>query len=113
MNSRPPDVLAGVILVLVAAAGGVIAFDAGAEHHRDERAREFQRLVGGLGLGPATDVSGCGVGFDPRVCPACPQDLGPIPGGAAFCPYHGCSVLTYPCLGWGTGTDPADHAAPP
>ena len=40
----------------------------------------------------------CGFSFDPRLCPRCPQDYGPVPGGAWFCPYHGCSVFFYPPL---------------
>lgn len=56
---------------------------------------EFYRLTGGLGFGPAVTADGCEFAFDPRLCPACSQDWGPIPGGAVFCPHHGLSILEY------------------
>jgi hypothetical protein len=87
-----------VILTLAAAAG--LALSAGGRSARHEaRSREFQRLVGGLGFGPAADLSGCAFSFDPRLCPDCPQNYGPVAGGVYFCPHHGCSILSYPPLG--------------
>ena len=93
--SRAPTVLAGLLLALVAAAGVAFAFGA-RPAFPEERAQEFHRLVGGLGFGPAVDLERCAFSFDPRLCPACPNDSGPIPGGMFFCPYHACSVLDYP-----------------
>jgi hypothetical protein len=57
--------------------------------------RSFHHLVGGLGFGPAVDLARCEFAFDPRLCPACSEDTGPIPGGLFFCPYHASSVLNY------------------
>jgi hypothetical protein len=83
-----------LLLVLPAAVVTVLVLDRPPERH----GREFQALVGGLGFGPAGDLSRCAFGFDPRLCPGCPHDLGPIPGGSRFCPDHGCSILYYPPL---------------
>ena len=46
----------------------------------------FQGLVGGLGLGPAVDLSRCASDFDPRIDPGCSLRHDPLP--LAFCPSH-------------------------
>jgi hypothetical protein len=74
-------------LLLSAAAAAILVL--GASPPRDERGTEFQRLVGGLGLGVAPDPSRCETAFDRRLCPQCSYDLGPIPAGTIFCPHHG------------------------
>ena len=48
----------------------------------------FQRLVGGLGQGPAIDFSRCVSEFDPRVAATCSWRHDPVPCGALFCPGH-------------------------
>ncbi len=98
MNFYTPRLLLALTLGMPAAAGALLVADRPAQRARQERAREFQGLVGGLGFGPAADLSRCAFSFDPRLCPGCPQEQGPVPGGAFFCPYHGCSVLDYPPL---------------
>jgi hypothetical protein len=95
--SRATVLLAGILAVTCAAVLIVaLAGDSGARQH--EPARSFHRLVGGLGFGPAVDLSRCEFSFDPRLCSACSQDDGPIPGGMFFCPYHASSVFDYPPL---------------
>jgi hypothetical protein len=89
---------------LLFGAAVVLAVDRASWESREARAREFQSLVGGLGFGSALELSRCATSFDPRVCPGCPQDGGPVPAGAAFCPYHAFSILHYA---------PADHAPSP
>jgi hypothetical protein len=92
---RPNIVLAG-ILALTLTAGIIVALE-----NRDRaraESQDFQRLVGGLGFGPALDLARCPNSFDPRLCPHCPADLGPVPGGGGFCPQHACSVFDYPPL---------------
>ena len=64
----------------------------------EERGKEFQQLVGGLGLGPAVNLGDCCCCFEPRLDSACGFDRGPIPGGSCFCPRHACSVFFYPPL---------------
>jgi hypothetical protein len=80
-----------VLLLLVAAAGAILV----AGERRPSRAEPFHRLVGGLGFGPALDLSGCAFGLDPRLDGDCAEECGPIPGGACFCPRHAESVLYY------------------
>ena len=96
-----------VCLVLIAAvttvAGAALALDARPRAGEQEQAHEFHRLVGGLGFGPAVDLERCEFSFDPRLCPACANDCGPIPGGIFFCPYHAGSVFEYPSLGQESG----------
>ena len=97
-HRQAPAALLAVVVTLAAAAGLALGLDARARAGREARSREFQRLVGGLGFGPAADLSRCAFSFDPRLCPDCEQDHGPVPGGVYFCPHHGCSILYYPPL---------------
>lgn len=97
MDARSTKLL--VLLVLqCGAAGAVLVAESWAERSRIARAAEFQRLVGGVGFGPALDLSGCAFGFDPRLEGSCSEDCGPIPGGACFCPRHAASLFFYPPL---------------
>jgi hypothetical protein len=92
--TRLRGLTAGMMAALALAA--VLALAALSEHDPSGRGAEFQRLVGGLGMGPATDLSGCEQAFDPRLCTHCAWEDGPIPGGRAFCPDHALSVVDYP-----------------
>jgi hypothetical protein len=96
--SRAPTVLLALILALAAAAGAVLAAGARRPAGEERRAEEFQHLTGGLGFGPALDPSRCEFAFDPRLGPACSNDVGPVPGGLFFCPYHASAVVDYPPL---------------
>jgi hypothetical protein len=96
--SRPslaPASLCGLIVGLTLAAVTVVTWDHVSSSGREPRQAAFQRLAGGLGLGPAADIARCPFGFDPRLGDACQADLGPIPGGAFFCRHHASSVLFY------------------
>src|SRR5215472_5359021 len=93
MESRGVGLLI-VLLLLAGAAGAVLVTEARA-HRGEAHAEEFQRLVGGLGFGPALDLSGCAFGFDPRLDGGCAEDRGPVPGGACFCPRHAGSLFEY------------------
>ncbi len=91
MESRGAGVLVALLLLT---AGAAAALSAGG---RDGgRAEEFQGLVGGLGFGPAVDLSGCAFGFDPRLDGGCALDRGSVPGAACFCPRHAGSLFSYP-----------------
>jgi hypothetical protein len=83
---------------LATGAATVLVAEGSLRPERIRHAEEWQRLVGGLGLGPATHLTRCPFRFDPRLCPACPQDYGPIPGGSWCCPCQGCSIFHYPPL---------------
>src|SRR5882724_4671365 len=107
--SKAPSVLFAAVLALAVAAGVALLFDAQPSPQQDTRAQEFHHLVGGLGFGPAVDLDRCEFGFDPRLCPACSNDLGPIPGGLFFCPLHACSTFDYQPL---TPGHPPDARVP-
>ena|SRR5438132_2963378 len=96
--SNAGTLLLVLILGATVAAGAVVGLDARPAHTQEAQARAFHRLVGGLGFGPAVDLARCEFAFDPRLCPACSEDIGPIPGGMFFCPYHAASVFDYPPL---------------
>ena len=96
--SRAPALVLAVILGLAAAAAAALALGSRPPARQEEQAREFHRLVGGLGFGPAVDPARCAFSFDPRLCPACPNGCGPVPGGMFFCPHHAASVFDYPPL---------------
>ena len=97
MPSRSRLLLAAVTF-LVLAAGAVVGFDGRLPPRRAAAAERFQQLVGGLGFGPAVDLSPCTFRFDPRLDASCELDTGPVPGGAFMCPRCGGSVLSFPHL---------------
>jgi hypothetical protein len=99
MIGREQARLLFVLAALVAAALAVLAVEALPQAPKNVQAAEFQRLVGGLGFGPALDMSQCPFCFDPRLAVACQHEFSPIPGGYYFCPQHACSLLHYPPLG--------------
>jgi hypothetical protein len=86
------------LLLLVGAAGAVLVAEERGAGRQQDCGEAFQRLVGGVGFGPALDLSGCALGFDPRLDDSCAEDDGPIPGGACFCPRHAGSIFFYPPL---------------
>src|ERR1700745_1468493 len=92
----PTRWLIGSLLTLVAACSVVWLLESQLCQHADVRNQDFQRLVGGLGFGPATDLSACAFAFDPRLEGNCTAEHGPFPGGSCFCPRHAGTVLTCP-----------------
>jgi hypothetical protein len=109
MKPRRP-IGGAALLLLVGAAGAVLALEGRGQRRRDVYSEQFQHLVGGLGFGPAVDLSGCAFGFDPRLDGDCAAEYGPVPGGRCFCPRHTENILYYPPLGPGSG---GGHGAPP
>ncbi len=95
MSRHGPAILLALIALLSAAAALMLGLGPA---EPGPRAPAFQRLVGGLGFGPAVAPDGCTFNFDPRLCPRCGREHGPIPGGADFCPAHAVSVFAYPPL---------------
>jgi hypothetical protein len=76
--------LLAATLFLAAAALGVLSVGS----PRTADSERFQRLVRGLGLGPAPDLARCACAFDPRVEGACSLRHEPVPFGSRFCPSH-------------------------
>ncbi len=107
MQTRAPALLFALVLLVGASVAVLVAEDRAART-RAARAEGFQHLVGGVGFGPAVDLSGCAFGFDPRLDGSCAANRGPIPGGACFCPRHAGSVFWYPPLAPASKEDDAD-----
>lgn len=76
----------------------VLMVEEGKTRELPTHAESFQRLVGGLGFGPALDLSNCVSDFDPRLEGTCTMDYGPIAGGACFNSHRTSSVFVYPPL---------------
>jgi len=89
VTSRAPTVLGLATALLVLAAAGAVAQSAREDASRTARGAEFQRLLGGLGLGPSTNLARCEVSFDARIGGACVDRLDPLPGGVAPCGHGG------------------------
>ncbi len=85
-----------VLGLLSSASVAILSVEARLERDRGGYAEAFQRLLGGLGFGPALDLSDCPFGFDPRLDGSCSEDYAPLPGCTCFCPRHAGSVLYYP-----------------
>jgi hypothetical protein len=89
VKARTPTILGAVVAMFAAAAAAAVLISpqrGGADEAA--RSREFQSLVGGLGLGPATTLEACEPDFDPRVGAVCGRSTDPVPGGAAFCAHR-------------------------
>lgn len=81
----------GLLLVLVVGlplAAGVLVAGTSPSPAQVEDGAAFQHLVGGLGFGPAVDLTRCGREFDPRVEGTCALRHEPVPCGSIFCPPH-------------------------
>ncbi len=89
----PKFVLAGVMVLAITAAG-IVIIDTIPRSNPSRNVEEFQQLVGGLGLGPATDLSTCSFAFDPRIGITCDRQYDPIPMGSWFCTAHMCSCFS-------------------
>src|SRR5262245_28153848 len=108
MESRGMGLLI-VLLLLVLVAGAVLVREGRSQDQRHARAETFHHLTGGVGFGPALDLSRCAFGFDPRLDGSCAEEDGPVPGGACFCPRHAGSLFCYPLVPREEGA----HASPP
>ena len=87
-----------LLLLLTGAAGVVLVVEHWRGHELSARAKSFQCLVGGLGFGPALDLSDGASDLDPRLEGSCSMDYGPIAGGACFSSRRVGSVFFYPPL---------------
>jgi len=100
MTRSDPARLAATTLLL-AALGAAVALSGAREPgaggrgapDRERSADDFQRAVGGIGLGVALRIGPCAAAFDPRLESACALRLEPLPGGACFCRAHSALAL--------------------
>src|SRR5262245_16141861 len=95
MRLHPTTTLTISLLTLVGTATGASLLDLPAQARQDERTLAYQRLVGGLGFGPALNLARCPFSFDPRLAGHCAENDGAVPGGERFCPHHACSLFHY------------------
>jgi hypothetical protein len=83
-DARAPAAL-GFAVVLGAAGAAALVAGSGAQAERARpEGRAFQRLVGGLGLGPSLDLAHGDAAFDPRVTSPASARFEPIPAGDVF-----------------------------
>ena len=61
------ELLLALIVASTAAASLVVAADLHTDTRRQEAGREFQAMLGGLGMGCHADLSRCSWQFDPRL----------------------------------------------
>jgi hypothetical protein len=101
METRAMVLLFG-LLSLAGAVGAALTGEQLTQGRRQVQREEFHHLVGGLGFGPAVNLSGCAFGFDPRLDGSCAEERGPVPGGSCFCPRHAGSLFYYRPLSRGT-----------
>ncbi|MBM4072990.1 MAG: hypothetical protein FJ271_29300 [Planctomycetes bacterium] len=93
-RSGPRFIFVGILMLTMLAAAALTADNLSLARRRSH-ADEFQRLLGGLGLGPSVDLAGCPMCFDARASFACKEDEGALPGSKFLCRHHACSVLRY------------------
>jgi hypothetical protein len=87
-----------LLLLLSGAAGAVLVVESRRGDELPAHAASFQRLVGGLGFGPALQWSACTSDLDPRLEDGCALDYGPIAGGGYFGSGRLDSIFFYPPL---------------
>ena len=89
MTSRAPALFGAATALFVLAAAAVVTCAGRGDAARAARGAEFQRLVGGLGLGPSIDLAQCGRSFDARIAGDCAERLDAAPGGVLPCGHGG------------------------
>ena len=88
--------LLAVILAMSAAATLTIVIDANATGSRESVGSQFQRLLGGLGLGCQADLGRCAWQFDPRLTDDDDAGLDVIAGDDVSNPWHSISLFPAP-----------------
>jgi hypothetical protein len=98
MHNFKPHLVLSAIAALGLAVTMVLIEDATAQRRRAQRSEDFQRLVGGLGFGPALDLSRRPNEFDPRLADGSCEDEGRLSGPAMRGPQLSSSIFYYPPL---------------
>jgi hypothetical protein len=94
------EILLATILGLCAAAALAVAVDPVVTRAQGQAAGQFQRLVGGLGLGCQGDLARCAWQFDPRLMGDEDAPLDVVAGSDVFNPWHSLSLFPAPGESW-------------
>lgn len=97
MSPRTPALAFALLVVLTAGASAVLMSEAKPNGHATD-AEAFQRLLKGLGFGPALMLSPCPFPFDPRLDNGRATEMEAIPGGACFHSQRVDTIFSYPPL---------------
>ena len=91
--SKGPRIYLAIVAILCVSTGVALFVEGYVWSEADlEDARNFQRAVGGLGMGAVTSPKWCTINYDPRIEGVCTCLEWPIPGGYCYCPDHTTSV---------------------
>jgi hypothetical protein len=90
------ELLLAVILVTSAAATLAVVIDAMGAGSREHTGRQFQRLLGGIGLGCQANLAHCAWQFDPRLTDDDDAPLDVILGSDVSNPWHSLSLFPAP-----------------
>ena len=94
MKNLADSVLLCLIGALCVAAVTVVAAGMLVGAHGENAQRDFQRAVGGLGLGPQVGLSHCSWQFDARLAGNDDPGLDCVPGLSEVSPWH--SIALFP-----------------
>jgi hypothetical protein len=95
MSNQSRHILIFGLATSVASAFAALAADPWLARKSADGGDEFQRLVGGLGLGAAVRLSPDEAQFDPRIGAGCAMDYARVPGGGWLGGAEACSVFPY------------------
>lgn len=94
MKPHADNVLLCLIGVLCIAAVTIVAMGGALGARASNAPREFQRTVGGLGLGPQVGLTNCWWQFDARLAGDHDPGLECVPGLGELSPWH--SIALFP-----------------
>lgn len=93
MHFKASALLLSTILALTFVATALVVVDNWFVSGRRAESDEFQRLMGGLGTGPALTMSPCEFSFDTRIASTRPASYHPLICGEYFCPQQTISIF--------------------
>lgn len=87
------EILMAVMLVLSTSAAAAVVADPLLNQTQQQTAGQFQRLMGGLGLGCHADLAHCAWQFDPRLMGDEDAPLNVVAGSHVSNPWHALSLF--------------------
>jgi hypothetical protein len=94
MKANGDNILLSIIGALCVAAATVVAVGTLTGEHAANAQRDFQRAVGGFGLGPQVGLSHCWWQFDARLAGDDDPGLDSVAGLSELSPWH--SIALFP-----------------